>query len=56
MQTIGLFGAMSWESGAVYQPGAQPGRGKRRGGLSSAKTVMTSADLPEVNALQELEE
>ncbi len=55
MQTIGLIGGMSWESSAAYYEGLNLGVEKRLGGLSSARTVMTSVDFAEVDALQEQE-
>ena len=55
MQTIGLLGGMSWESSAVYYQALNRGVQQRRGGLSSARTVMASVDLAEVTALQEQE-
>src|SRR4051794_15142667 len=53
MQTIGLVGGMSWESSAAYYEGLNQGVEQRVGGLSSAKTVMTSVDFAEVTALQQ---
>ena len=55
MQTIGLIGGMSWESSAVYYQDLNRGVERRIGGLSSAKTVMTSVDFAQVTALQEQE-
>ncbi len=55
MQTIGLIGGMSWESSAAYYQGLNVGVEKRIGGLSSARTVMTSVDFAEVTALQRQE-
>ncbi len=55
MQTIGLIGGMSWESSAAYYEALNVGVEKRVGGLSSAKTVMTSVDFAEVTALQQEE-
>jgi aspartate racemase len=55
MQTIGLIGGMSWESSAAYYEGLNLGVESRLGGLSSAKTVMTSVDFAEVTALEEAE-
>ena len=55
MQTIGLIGGMSWESSAAYYEALNQGVEARVGGLSSAKTVMTSVDFAEVTALQEQE-
>src|SRR4051794_16172163 len=52
MQTIGLVGGMSWESSAAYYQALNQGVEQRVGGLSSAKTVMTSVDFAEVTALQ----
>ncbi|MCW2797413.1 amino acid racemase [Nocardioides sp.] len=55
MQTIGLIGGMSWESSAAYYEALNLGVESRLGGLSSARTVMTSVDFAEVNALEEAE-
>jgi aspartate racemase len=55
VQTIGLIGGMSWESSAAYYEALNVAVEKRVGGLSSAKTVMTSVDFAEVTALQEEE-
>jgi aspartate racemase len=55
VQTIGLIGGMSWESSAAYYEALNLGVEKRLGGLHSARTVMTSVDFDEVNALQEQE-
>ncbi len=55
MQTIGLIGGMSWESSAVYYQGLNTGVEQRLGGLSSAKSVMTSVDFAQVTALQQEE-
>jgi aspartate racemase len=55
MQTIGLIGGMSWESSAAYYQDLNRGVEQRVGGLSSAKTVMTSVDFAQVDALQEEE-
>lgn len=55
MQTIGLIGGMSWESSAAYYEGLNLGVEARLGGLSSARTVLTSVDFAEVTALQEQE-
>ena len=55
MQTIGLIGGMSWESSAAYYQDLNRGVEQRVGGLASAKTVMTSVDFAQVDALQEEE-
>lgn len=47
---------MSWESSAVYYRDLNRGVEERRGGLSSARTVMSSVDFAEVTALQERED
>ncbi len=52
METIGLIGGMSWESSAAYYENLNLGVEKRVGGLSSARTVMTSVDFAQVTALQ----
>lgn len=56
MQTIGMIGGMSWESSAVYYRLLNEGVEERLGGLSSARTVMTSVDFAEVTRLQEAED
>lgn len=55
METIGLIGGMSWESSAAYYQDLNRGVEQRLGGLSSARTVMTSVDFAEVTALEEQE-
>ena len=55
MQTIGLIGGMSWESSAAYYQALNVGVETRLGGLSSARTIMSSVDFAEVTALQEQE-
>jgi aspartate racemase len=55
MQTIGLIGGMSWESSAAYYQDLNRGVEQRVGGLSSAKTVMTSVDFAQVTALEDEE-
>ncbi|GAA0987383.1 Putative racemase YgeA [Nocardioides aquaticus] len=55
MQTIGLIGGMSWESSSVYYEMLNRGVQQRRGGLSSARTVLSSVDFAEVDALQRAE-
>ena len=52
MQTIGLIGGMSWESSSVYYEMLNRGVQQRRGGLSSARTVLSSVDFAQVDALQ----
>ena len=49
---IGLLGGMSWQSSAVYYRLLNEGVEQRLGGLSSARTVMSSVDFAEVTALQ----
>ncbi|HWJ82899.1 MAG TPA: amino acid racemase [Nocardioides sp.] len=56
MQTIGLVGGMSWESSAAYYELLNRGVEARLGGLSSARTVMSSVDFAEVTAMQEAED
>lgn len=56
MQTIGLIGGMSWESSAVYYQQLNDGVERRLGGLSSARTVMSSVDFAEVTRLGEAED
>ena len=55
MQTIGLVGGLSWESSAAYYEALNQGVEQRLGGLSSARTVMSSVDFAEVTDLQEQE-
>ncbi|MCB0896515.1 MAG: amino acid racemase [Nocardioides sp.] len=55
MQTIGLVGGMSWESSAAYYQALNQGVEQRLGGLSSARTVMSSVDFAEVTALEDEE-
>ncbi len=55
VQTIGLIGGMSWESSSVYYEALNRGVEQRRGGLSSARTVLSSVDFAEVDALQRAE-
>jgi len=55
VQTIGLIGGMSWESSAAYYQALNVGVETRLGGLSSARTIMSSVDFAEVTALQEQE-
>src|SRR5690606_3016593 len=55
VKTIGLIGGMSWESSAVYYRLLNEGVEERVGGLSSARSVLTSVDFAEVTALQEEE-
>jgi len=55
VQTIGLIGGMSWESSAAYYEGLNKGVQERLGGLHSAKTLLASVDLAELDALQEQE-
>jgi aspartate racemase len=53
MRTIGLVGGMSWESSAAYYESLNKGVQQRLGGLHSAKVVLSSVDLAEVDALQD---
>ncbi|MFT4262830.1 MAG: amino acid racemase [Nocardioides sp.] len=53
MQTIGLIGGLSWESSAVYYEGLNKGVQARLGGLHSAKVVLVSVDLAELDELQD---
>ena len=46
---------MSWESSAAYSEGLNKGVQERLGGLHSAKTLLASVDLAELDALQEQE-
>ncbi|MBZ5734987.1 amino acid racemase [Nocardioides sp. TRM66260-LWL] len=56
MQTIGVIGGMSWESSAVYYEALNVGVQERRGGLASARVLLSSVDFAEVTALQEAED
>ncbi len=48
MKCIGLIGGMSWESSAAYYTDLNRGVEERLGGLSSARTVMSSVDFAEL--------
>jgi aspartate racemase len=52
VQTIGLVGGMSWESSSEYYRLLNVGVEQRRGGLHSARCVLSSVDFAEVTALQ----
>lgn len=56
MQTIGLLGGMSWESTAVYYRIINETINQRLGGTHSAKIVLVSLDLAEIEARQEVED
>jgi aspartate racemase len=49
---IGLIGGMSWESSAVYYRIINQATQSRLGGLSSARCLMWSFDLAEIETLQ----
>jgi aspartate racemase len=52
MQTIGLVGGMSWESSAVYYRLLNQGAQQRLGGLTSARTVLSSVEFGALTDLQ----
>lgn len=52
MKTIGLLGGMSWESTQVYYRLINQQVRKRLGGLHSAKIVLISIDMAELEPLQ----
>ena len=50
MRTIGMIGGMSWESTAVYYRVINQTVNERLGGLHSARIVLVSVDLAEIEA------
>lgn len=52
MKTIGLVGGMSWESSIEYYRHMNEAVKARPGGLHSAKYIMHSVDLAEIEPLQ----
>lgn len=52
MKTIGMIGGMSWESSAVYYRIVNREVQRRLGGVHSAKVILWSFDLAEIEALQ----
>ena len=52
MKTIGMIGGMSWESSAVYYQIVNREVQRRLGGVHSAKVLLWSFDLAEIEALQ----
>src|SRR5271170_3585136 len=52
MKTIGMIGGMSWESSAVYYRIVNREVQRRLGGVHSAKVLLWSFDLAEIEALQ----
>jgi aspartate racemase len=52
MKTIGMIGGMSWESSAVYYQIVNREVQRRLGGVHSAKILLWSFDLAEIEALQ----
>ena len=52
MKTIGLIGGMSWESSLVYYRIINEQIKEKLGGFHSAKTLMFSVDLDEIEKLQ----
>ncbi len=52
MKTIGMIGGMSWESSAIYYRIVNREVQRRLGGVHSAKVLLWSFDLAEIEALQ----
>lgn len=52
MRKLGILGGMSWESSAAYYRLLNEGVRARRGGLASARLVMSSVEFAEVAAMQ----
>ena len=52
MRTIGLIGGMSWESTRIYYELLNRGVQRRLGGLHSAKILLSSLDMAQIDALQ----
>lgn len=52
MRKLGILGGMSWESSAVYYRLLNEGVRARRGGLASARLVMSSVEFAEIAAMQ----
>lgn len=52
MKTIGMIGGMSWESSAIYYRTVNREVQRRLGGVHSAKVLLWSFDLGEIEALQ----
>lgn len=52
MKTIGMIGGMSWESSAVYYRTVNREVQRRLGGVHSAKVLLWSFDLGEIEKLQ----
>jgi len=52
MKTIGLIGGMSWESSIEYYRISNETVREKLGGLHSARSVMVSVDLAEIETLQ----
>lgn len=52
MKTIGLIGGMSWESSAEYYRIINEEMQRRLQGVNSAKSLMTSVNFAEIEALQ----
>jgi aspartate racemase len=52
VRTIGMLGGMSWESSAEYYRLANELVRDRRGGLHSARVVLSSLDFADVEAMQ----
>lgn len=52
MKTAGIIGGMSWESTAKYYQWLNQGIQRRRGGLHSARVLLTSVDFEPVSQMQ----
>ncbi len=52
MKIIGIIGGMSWESTSLYYTGLNRGIKERRGGLSSARILMSSLDFEPIAKMQ----
>jgi aspartate racemase len=52
MRKLGILGGMSWESSAVYYRALNEGVRARKGGLASARLVMSSVEFSEIATMQ----
>ncbi len=52
MRKLGIIGGMSWESSAVYYRALNEGVRARKGGLASARLVMSSVEFSEIATMQ----
>ncbi|MCU0819054.1 MAG: aspartate/glutamate racemase family protein [Beijerinckiaceae bacterium] len=52
MRKLGILGGMSWESSAVYYRALNEGVRARKGGLASARLVMSSVEFSEIASMQ----